>query len=94
MRITNKAVQVIQANHSPEAVAYAQRYAENFGAGLSHTLEELRKSPEEDCQHCRLRNDEADRTYSSIVEECLGKLRQAKADAELNNRFNDIIAEF
>lgn len=91
VRITNKAVQVIQANHSPEALAYAQRYADNFEVGLIKTLDYLRESPDEDCQNCWLGDGETERTYSSIVQECLNKLRRAKDDAKINEQFNQII---
>lgn len=91
VRITNKAVQVIQANHSPEALAYAQRYANNFEVGLIKTLDYLREFPDEDCQNCRLGDGETERTYSSIVQECLDKLRRAKDDAKINEQFNQII---
>lgn len=91
MRITNEAVQVIQANHSPEALAYAQRYANNFEVGLIKTLDYLREFPDEDCQNCWLGDGETERTYSSIVQECLDKLRRAKDDAKINEQFNQII---
>ena len=91
VRITNKAVQVIQANHSPEALAYAQRYANNFEVGLIKTLDYLREFPDEDCQNCWLGDDETERTYSSIVQECLDKLRRAKDNAKINEQFNQII---
>lgn len=91
VRITNKAVQVIQANHSPEALAYAQRYANNFEVGLIKTLDYLREFPDEDCQNCWLGDGETERTYSSIVQECLNKLHRAKDDAEINEQFNQII---
>lgn len=91
VRITNKAVQVIQANHSPEALAYAQRYANNFEVGLIKTLDYLREFPDEDCQNCWLGDGETERTYSSIVQECLDKLRRAKDDAKINEQFNQII---
>lgn len=91
MRITNEAVQVIQANHSPEALAYAQRYANNFEVGLIKTLDYLREFPDEDCQNCWLGDGETERTYSSIVQECLDKLRRTKDDAKINEQFNQII---
>ena len=91
MRITNEAVQVIQANHSPEALAYAQRYANNFEVGLIKTLDYLREFPDEDYQNCWLGDGETERTYSSIVQECLDKLRRAKDDAKINEQFNQII---
>ena len=91
VRITNKAVQVIQANHSPEALAYAQRYADNFEVGLIKTLDYLREFPDEDCQNCRLGDGETERTYSSIVQECLDELRRAKDDAKINEQFNQIV---
>lgn len=91
VQITNEAVQVIQANHSPEALAYAQRYANNFEVGLIKTLDYLREFPDEDCQNCWLGDGETERTYSSIVQECLDKLRRAKDDAKINEQFNQII---
>lgn len=89
-RNTDKVIQVVKANRSPEAVGYALRYASNFRGGMESTLKDLLERPEEDRPVCQLPGDEDWRTYDSVLEECIDRLNNMENDL----KFNEIVADF
>ena len=89
-RNTDKVIQVVKANRSPEAVGYALRYASNFRGGMESTLKDLLERPEEDRPVCQLPGDEDWRTYDSVLKECIDRLNNMENDL----KFNEIVADF
>lgn len=87
---TDKAIQVVEANRSSEAVGYALRYASNFRDGMESTLRDLLERPEEDRPVCQLLGDEDWRTYDSVLKESIDRLNNMENDL----KFNDIVADF
>lgn len=89
-RNTDKVIQVVKANRSPEAVDYALRYASNFRGGMESTLKDLLERPEEDRPVCQLPGDKDWRTYDSVLRESIDRLNNMENDL----KFNDIVADF
>ncbi len=87
---TDKVIQVVKANRSPEAVGYALRYASNFRGGMESALKDLLERPEEDRPVCQLPGDEDLRTYDSVLRESIDRLNNMENDL----KFNDIVADF